>query len=684
METSKSNNFFDQDLEELIPFTSLRISALTSAARISKDVKNITIGPNAPQFSDENLNSSSNHDETTKNEPQTPVRDNKENINNNHSSSKKKNLYSATPEIDVYDSDPPSPKPISIDDIKYVSQKYQKTLNEREIKTQVKKELAERAARLQEIDKEREKKFMEAKKTAEKNLVERMIESEKFILQAVADVERLEREFEAEQRQKLEEMKRRELDLKERSKILTKFRSVHALFKQGIERFMKSYTEMDKDMQQAFAEFKTAAFQLNRAFENVVQAISGQGNFDQESVDKAEKYQKDLDSLTNDMISKFNEIKVAEQTAREAEETKRKQEQQQILQLQQQQQAKEQAAVQAATISEAKDVVDQPKPLQPAIQKTGMSQFVSEQSYQRYEAIMGVYRKSSEEVKKLSEDPNTKLFRMNCQKAVNTPINAISANSPEFLLDKYRKLEALLMEENVTVGNQQVSVKAHPLGKLYVTLLLSRKFVNQADTIMTSAAKAEFPLAAVVVALWTKFPEVGQFFLAYLYKDCPFFVPYFLPQVQGQSDEDYMKSLGYRYTNGVVEKHDLYLKRMVGIARLYAAIWVTSHRRGETKPHPHDLSNGWRWLAEILNLDPLPEICSTLIFEVLQVAGNAFLQVYGNQFIKLLTAIQTQYFPKLNLVDKGGPKARLEDFVTKVLTERKIDAPEGMLPPNFW
>lgn len=144
------------------------------------------------------------------------------------------------------------------------------------------------------------------------------------------------------------------------------------------------------------------------------------------------------------------------------------------------------------------------------------------------------------------------------------------------------------------------------------------------------------------------------------------------------------RCLGYRYTNGVAEKHELYLKRMVGIARLYAAIWVTSLRRGETVNHPHNISNGWRWLTEILNLDPLPEICSTLIFEVLQVAGNAFMHVYGKQFIKLLMTIQTQYFPKLNLVDAGGPKARLESFVTKVLQERKIDAPEGTLPANFW
>lgn len=123
---------------------------------------------------------------------------------------------------------------------------------------------------------------------------------------------------------------------------------------------------------------------------------------------------------------------------------------------------------------------------------------------------------------------------------------------------------------------------------------------------------------------------------------------------------------------------------MSGIARLYAAVWITNPRRGEASPHPHNLSNGWRWLCEILNLDPLPDICATLIYEVLQVAGHALTRLYGKQFFKLLFTIQNQYFVKLSQVDHGGPKARLEDFVHKALREQKIDPPEGLLPLNFW
>lgn len=123
---------------------------------------------------------------------------------------------------------------------------------------------------------------------------------------------------------------------------------------------------------------------------------------------------------------------------------------------------------------------------------------------------------------------------------------------------------------------------------------------------------------------------------------------------------------------------------MIGVARLYSAIWITTSRRGDTTPHPHGLDNGWRWLVNIINLDPLPDICATLIYETLQVAGYSMLQMYGKQFIKFIVAVQRQYMPKLDKVDQGGPKARLEVFLNKVIQEQMIDPPAAVLPPGFW
>lgn len=111
-----------------------------------------------------------------------------------------------------------------------------------------------------------------------------------------------------------------------------------------------------------------------------------------------------------------------------------------------------------------------------------------------------------------------------------------------------------------------------------------------------------FPFAAVAVALWSDYPDFGELLLGVFHKTCPYLVPIFLPQQEGQSDADYYKSLGYLIINGVVEDQNRYLKRMSGVMRLYAAITTTRQRRGVNKPHPHGLQMAWRWLAAVMNI----------------------------------------------------------------------------------
>lgn len=112
-----------------------------------------------------------------------------------------------------------------------------------------------------------------------------------------------------------------------------------------------------------------------------------------------------------------------------------------------------------------------------------------------------------------------------------------------------------------------------------------------------------FPIAAVIVALWNDHPDFGDLLLSYFHYTCPFTVPVFLPKMVGQSNEDYYKSMGYKYNeDGTVEKHDKFLKRMSGLMRLYASITITKQRKGINKSNPHGLQKAWRWLAAILNI----------------------------------------------------------------------------------
>lgn len=437
----------------------------------------VSIGPNVTIDDHEKYLNNSNDDidksETPKNYIKTPDSKSK-----STKKSTRKSILLINDDEDPYqDSEAPSPKAITIDDVKSLSEKLQKQKSNKEIAEKIRKEMAERADNFYKADKLREEKYLEQTKNAENNFLQRMKENERLILEAIENEEHLEKEFEESQKIKIEEVKKRELNLKERSRALEKFRAVHALFKQSTERFMKSYTDLDKQMQNVFVNYKSAVYPLMKSFEAKVLLI-GKGNLSTEETTAAEKIQKQMDNITNDMISKINEVKLEYQNAMAA----KKAEEDKILEAKKQIEAENRAKEEAAARLQAKpnaDTVDQPSNLQ-AVATTEnnlMSQFVSREALARYDHIMKVYKQHSEAVKKLSEDETMMKYRMNCQIAVNTPINAISAVSPEHLLDKFLKLEALLRGDMVKPGAAQVSVLQHPLGKTYVTLLLSRKFV---------------------------------------------------------------------------------------------------------------------------------------------------------------------------------------------------------------
>lgn len=50
-----------------------------------------------------------------------------------------------------------------------------------------------------------------------------------------------------------------------------------------------------------------------------------------------------------------------------------------------------------------------------------------------------------------------------------------------------------------------------------------------------------------------------------------------------------------------MENNHSYLNKLGGIMRLYAAIQITTNRRGENSPHPHSINHGWIWLCNFVN-----------------------------------------------------------------------------------
>ncbi|XP_021942051.1 nucleoporin GLE1-like, partial [Zootermopsis nevadensis] len=227
------------------------------------------------------------------------------------------------------------------------------------------------------------------------------------------------------------------------------------------------------------------------------------------------------------------------------------------------------------------------------------------------------------------------------------------------------------------------------------TFIVSLKFVIfdcfqwQGEHTVSSKPEAAFAIAAVIEALWADFPDFGELILGHFYRECPYLVPIFMPQVEGQSNEDYYRLLGYHYNeNGEVEKQDKFLKRMSGIMRLYTAVLVTRPcRYQQNKSHPHGLKHAWHWISCILNMDPRPDICATLLYDFLEVAGSAMYSHYGRQFQKLLHLICKEYFPKIEKVTpsvSSGPVCRLQALLQKILKQGHIPPPAGLLPSDFW
>ena len=441
----------------------------------------------------------------------------------------------------------------------------------------------------------------------------------------------------------------------------------------------------DKQALISCGEYNKKLKELVQMFEQLIGKIKS-GECGTTELKSAENLCKSLEDLELAILEacKQEKLKQEEQIKeqqRKDEIAKQQAEQQQaqLAEAQQQQQQQQQATnpvnvVQAPSAEPPKtqtasDTTDATREISSGA--TVVSQYVNSERLAFYTKINSFYQEKVERVKVLQSDESMKKYRFDCQKNINIPVNAISAVSQQHIQDKFDKLHTY-------VNNQPA------LGRDYCILLMAKKFVGQGETTISSNPQAAFPVASVIVSLWKHIPEFGQLFLAYVFKECPYLVPYFVPQKKGQTPEEYLKVLGYRMVDGQIEQQEQYLKRQSGVARLYAAVMITNGRQQDGTTHPYSIEHAWLWLTNFIALDPLPNICATLILEFLQIAGSDLWLAYGKQFSKLLVFIQQQYFPKLSAVDEGGPKARLELLLNKYLREGHIQKPQGILPAGFW
>lgn len=219
-----------------------------------------------------------------------------------------------------------------------------------------------------------------------------------------------------------------------------------------------------------------------------------------------------------------------------------------------------------------------------------------------------------------SKDSQIKKIKMDLQKAATIPVSQISTIAGSKLKEVFDKIHSLLSGKPVQSGGRSVCVTLNPQGLDFVQYKLAEKFVKQGEEEVASHHEAAFPIAVVASGIWMLHPKVGDLILAHLHKKCPYSVPFYPAFKEGMPLEDYQRMLGYQVTDSKVEQQDNFLKRMSGMIRLYAAIiqlqWPYGSRQ---EAHPHGLNHGWRWLAQILNMEPLSDVTATLLFDFLEV-----------------------------------------------------------------
>ncbi|KAH8254426.1 hypothetical protein KR032_010105, partial [Drosophila birchii] len=518
--------------------------------------------------------------------------------------------------------------------------------------------------------------------------------------QLIEDAEKLTRvQLEAQQREQLE--MRHKTDSKLHKLAVEGVSRCQQRFRKKYEGIAKLLLSLDRETVQVCSEHNKQLKELGQQFDQLVSTVAA-GKMEQSeflrSLIKAEQCCKSLQQVEQDIIQQLAEFsqliqqqlkleaakKLEEERQQQLEEEKRRQQQEKEELEARQKQAE--AAKEKAVTPPAPAAAPAPAPALAVAPSEGTTTNVHPDRLQFYNEVNALYQGKVDSVKPLQTEESLKQYRTGCQRAINLPLNAISAVSPQHLSNSFEKLYNFFAGQPVKVLNgASITINDHPLARDYCMLLMAKKFVSQTETAISSNPQAAFPFASVIATFWKLMPDFGKVFLAYLYKESPFLVPYVIPQQPGQTAEAYLKAIGYRLSdNNELEKPDNYLKRQTGIARLYAAVIITPGRKADGPEHCFGLEEGWRWLAHVVHVKPLPDVSATLIMEILQTLGYELWRTYGKQFVKLLLFIQTQYMPQLAVYDEGGPKTRLEMLLAKFLRERQIPQAVGVLPPGFW
>lgn len=95
-----------------------------------------------------------------------------------------------------------------------------------------------------------------------------------------------------------------------------------------------------------------------------------------------------------------------------------------------------------------------------------LSSCVSAAAWKEYSRLASYKSAIVKAAEPLNTDKSLKQYKFDLHKAITTPINALSDQSPSHLLDKIQRLTKLLSGQSVQVGGKQISTAKHPAAKV--------------------------------------------------------------------------------------------------------------------------------------------------------------------------------------------------------------------------
>ena len=209
---------------------------------------------------------------------------------------------------------------------------------------------------------------------------------------------------------------------------------------------------------------------------------------------------------------------------------------------------------------------------------------------------------------------------------------------------------------------------------------------------MTSNEKSAFRFAAVIVQLWSRFPIFGKIFMAWFVQKCPYIIHYYPNREDFNDDHSYLTACGYTVkSDSKSESEESFLNKMRAMIKIYAAIIQSN-----APNNPHDINNGWMWLALILNSPPLPNLTPAILHAFLFISAHKLLSTYQKQFMKLLIFIELTYIPMIGKVQSISENVikqtlgQLKLYIEKIMKKLKRNPspneilPDGVLKDYFW